>query len=181
MTQERRITPARAGKTGCGSCSLPANRDHPRACGENYSYSLFPRLSVGSPPRVRGKPYRPTITPPGPGITPARAGKTECRSCSLAGHRDHPRACGENSTCTAPGNSSTGSPPRVRGKLSATGCLVTSARITPARAGKTIRGRQDSTATRDHPRACGENGQDLLQMVNAGGSPPRVRGKRTDF
>ena len=49
--------------------------------------------------------------------------------------------------------------------------------ITPARAGKTIRGRDLRTGREDHPRACGENiGNSSLFLVSKG-SPPRVRGK----
>ena len=49
------ITPAYAGKR-CG-CSrrLPEHRDHPRVCGEKCPPGKFFFMTVGSPPRVRGK------------------------------------------------------------------------------------------------------------------------------
>ena len=49
--------------------------------------------------------------------------------------------------------------------------------ITPAHAGKTIVGSYAVTRFRDHPRACGENKEQVLQDFFSGGSPPRMRGK----
>ena len=52
--------------------------------------------------------------------------------------------------------------------------------ITPAHAGKTAAANFIAKAQEDHPRACGEN----LFGQHAGGiregSPPRMRGKRTE-
>ena len=50
-----RITPAHAGKTPSISSPAPCPSDHPRACGENYSVSIFCCFCSGSPPRMRGK------------------------------------------------------------------------------------------------------------------------------
>ena len=50
---------------------------------------------------------------------------------------DHPRACGENQEPLDLVFSQSGSPPRVRGKLSAVQLAQGNERITPARAGKT--------------------------------------------
>ena len=70
-----------------------------------------------------------------------------------------------------------GSPPRVRGKVSAGKILLHDGGITPAYAGK----REVSTSTllhlRDHPRVCGEKFWALVRAVMALGSPPRMRGK----
>ena len=54
-----RITPAHAGKT-CFTSGLhsPAS-DHPRACGENNVLKAFVSRTLGSPPRMRGKPRKP--------------------------------------------------------------------------------------------------------------------------
>ena len=51
----RRITPADAGKTTTPYEWLPAYKDHPRGCGENYNSKKFVTSSCGSPPRMRGK------------------------------------------------------------------------------------------------------------------------------
>ena len=50
---------------------------------------------------------------------------------------DHPRACGENGHQLYGVVVEHGSPPRVRGKLGDVGKIISDARITPARAGKT--------------------------------------------
>ena len=94
-------------------------RDHPRACGENSASSSFIFWMLGSPPRMRGKRYCSHIAHPLVGITPAHAGKTRSWRAERATRRDHPRACGENHSVPSLINSKLGSPPRMRGKLSA--------------------------------------------------------------
>ena len=70
-----------------------------------------------------------------------------------------------------------GSPPRVRGKQVRLRCPAPRPRLTPACAGKTLRGPSWPAALRAHPRVCGENSSKLVGMDVATGSPPRVRGK----
>ena len=111
-----RITPARAGKTAAPVRGTTAERDHPRACGENLTNSASVTRWLGSPPRVRGKPPSLGKAVNDAGITPARAGKTSCVERSASVRRDHPRACGENSFVRFPMIMVWGSPPRVRGK-----------------------------------------------------------------
>ncbi|EFW09852.1 hypothetical protein HMPREF9005_1176 [Actinomyces sp. oral taxon 178 str. F0338] len=53
---ERRLIPARAGKTSSGASSWGARRAHPRACGENGTALTAAINPTGSSPRVRGKP-----------------------------------------------------------------------------------------------------------------------------
>ena len=90
-------------------------------------------------------------------ITPARAGKTSAARGIGTAREDHPRACGENPRPRPRRCSSSGSPPRVRGKTS------------PWTIG--------FGAEQDHPRACGENARNSTFTVSHRGSPPRVRGK----
>ena len=71
-----RITPACAGKTCWAYVPGRSCEDHPRVCGENQSLRLVSFLSMGSPPRVRGKPFRAVVSDESGGITPACAGKT---------------------------------------------------------------------------------------------------------
>ena len=114
------------------------------------------------------------------GITPAHAGKTIPRNIKFIRFEDHPRACGENAIFRTTINISWGSPPRMRGKPSLSileGCLH---RITPAHAGKTKAVFLAIRVDEDHPRACGENKLIYLKFQFAAGSPPRMRGKRTD-
>ena len=51
--------------------------------------------------------------------------------------------------------------------------------ITPAHAGKTKYKKYYGGEGRDHPRACGENIEAANESSRNGGSPPRMRGKRT--
>ena len=131
--------------------------DHPRACGENSLLDKNSALSIGSPPRMRGKP-RFTHKIVGNGrITPAHAGKTNVENSKLCNHRDHPRACGENYLYQQGQPAPEGSPPRMRGKPYIVAFVKPLQRITPAHAGKTLLGAGYGDELKDHPRACGEN------------------------
>ena len=72
------------------------------------------------------------------GITPADAGKTGEARAAIAKTRDHPRGCGENFADCAFSAFFAGSPPRMRGKPSAQGAILSVDGITPADAGKTM-------------------------------------------
>ena len=50
-------------------------------------------------------------------------------------------------------------------------------RITPAHAGKTISFDCLAFIVADHPRACGENVNNIISFTINSGSPPRMRGK----
>ena len=71
-----RITPACAGKTVADTPKASAREDHPRVCGENFHVKPIAIVRIGSPPRVRGKPYNRIVKNKGVRITPACAGKT---------------------------------------------------------------------------------------------------------
>ena len=59
--------------------------------------------------------------------------------------------------------------------------FLPSYRITPAPAGKTNGSQSFTSATRDHPRTCGENLFSFMENGETLGSPPHLRGKRFDF
>ena len=92
------ITPAHAGKTAIYAVLKGGQRDHPRACGENFTRMSCTRISTGSPPRMRGKRERLVERHHNHGITPAHAGKTISHTYLDIFARDHPRACGENTS-----------------------------------------------------------------------------------
>ena len=71
----------------------------------------------------------------------------------------------------------TGSPPRVREKLSACVPIMVKPRITPACAGKTSAEDTGKDADGDHPRVCGKNRLSAFNTRLLTGSPPRVREK----
>ena len=110
-------------------------------------------------------------------ITPADAGKTNGAGSPEGKTGDHPRGCGENiqQECSTCGQ--IGSPPRMRGKHTATTSIYSSFRITPADAGKTGRYIFQLCKAEDHPRGCGENSRTSAAVGAALGSPPRMRGK----
>ena len=173
----QRITPACAGKRPMHSISCLSCRDHPRMCGEKLASGLSLRRMTGSPPHVRGKASHRGLVWELPGITPACAGKRQSPSGSHRLSLDHPRMCGEkclNSLMVAP---VTGSPPHVRGKGDSEVISQCTHGITPACAGKRWRFRYPCASTRDHPRMCGEKGNDVVEICSLQGSPPHVRGK----
>ena len=90
---------------------------------------------------------------------------------------DHPRRCGENRLVLTFFPCGLGSPPQVRGKQRNFILHIGAARITPAGAGKTCRKATLASASRDHPRRCGENITAPDELGNVLGSPPQVRGK----
>ena len=65
----------------------------------------------------------------------------------------------------------------MRGKLIEDALIDARIRITPAHAGKTLGRKNPCCAAADHPRACGENGDDSITAWRLNGSPPRMRGK----
>ena len=155
--KEIRITPAHAGKTPGGYGSAPQGTDHPRACGENPLESCQCGGRCGSPPRMRGKPSPRRRSRGASRITPAHAGKTALLMSPPFFRTDHPRACGENIGKRSTSQAFHGSPPRMRGKLTAVLACPSQLRITPAHAGKTYRNSARPYRYPDHPRACGEN------------------------
>ena len=131
------LIPAHAGKTSImtsGSGSRPA---HPRACGENIIGAVTSLGPVGSSPRMRGKHSSDGAIGLTEGLIPAHAGKTCAYRRSRAGHRAHPRACGENFTTHVLPALQSGSSPRMRGKLSHGEDAVGLLGLIPAHAGKT--------------------------------------------
>ena len=76
VNQQLGITPACAGKRQDGCRRVWRTRDHPRVCGEKSLTSLKKQAKAGSPPRVRGKVFRPIQHLAEAGITPACAGKS---------------------------------------------------------------------------------------------------------
>ena len=100
-------------------------------------------------------------------ITPACAGKSAA-GCTTGGQiRDHPRVCGEKTILPDNVIRGTGSPPRVRGKVSHFLLVHDSIGITPACAGKSLHDILVDNLKRDHPRVCGEKqlGQDRIQEL----------------
>ena len=101
-----------------------------------------------------------------------------CLAASRPDSPDHPRACGANSFTPAFNWPSTGSSPRMRGKLICRFCRRCRMRIIPAHAGQTTRTTSCPARYPDHPRACGANLGKIGSLFGSFGSSPRMRGKR---
>ena len=178
VLQSRRIIPARAGQTKRPIWPKPRRTDHPRACGANQEVLVLRASFLGSSPRVRGKHDCQTSRRSGYRIIPARAGQTRRGVRVSSTSPDHPRACGANSCSLSRLSSTSGSSPRVRGKLRSRYRHAICYRIIPARAGQTLAGSEGGTTASDHPRACGANAIVIRRSDTPPGSSPRVRGKR---
>ena len=89
--------------------------------------------------------------------------------------------CGEKDAILICLTGEMGSPPRVRGKGADLGREQRHEGITPACAGKSHAPRDPSGADRDHPRVCGEKDGINKNGVRFQGSPPRVRGKVSQY
>ena len=153
----RGIIPACAGSTRNLTVRWRCARDHPRMCGE-HAHLCRPDCGVaGSSPHVRGARGVTRGENGELGIIPACAGSTDSRMGGHAEIRDHPRMCGEHSSCTSTDARCSGSSPHVRGAPSDGGVEPCGRGIIPACAGSTDLYRDSLVLRWDHPRMCGEH------------------------
>ena len=125
--------------------------------------------------RGRDNSRRPSTN--GGGITPAYAGKRHGLRSGPHAVQDHPRVCGEEFRQRLYERDKKGSPPRMRGRVANAVIALIAARITPAYAGKSVRGIRTEAPRGDHPRVCGEENTRKFQNWERRGSPPRMRGR----
>ena len=151
-----RITPAQAGKSVAPRQKRSALWDHPRVGGEKYSRPSYSRISMGSPPRGRGKGNQAFSWYGSSRITPAWAGKSGAQTIPLDLSEDHPRVGGEKSMMVPHTLTRLGSPPRGRGKGSFLLQSPDDLGITPAWAGKRQAISTFMRFSPDHPRVGGE-------------------------
>ena len=149
-------------------------------CGENSRNRSRERDSVGSSPRVRGKPSISEKSGVGGGLIPACAGKTGPLRRKYRHSGAHPRVCGENKNRSPNTSPHMGSSPRVRGKLAPTTGETLGYGLIPACAGKTPLFPGKPWQHRAHPRVCGENVEFDARESDEEGSSPRVRGKHRE-
>ena len=146
-------------------------------CGEKLSTTSTDIHPAGSPPRMRGKARQQVLVQFQAGITPAYAGRRHLSRRPAVCGADHPRMCGEKRAGSLASVGLSGSPPHVRGKVSAGKILLHDGGITPAYAGKRGSGSLPRSCRRDHPRVCGEKPFRSNHSTTSEGSPPRMRGK----
>ena len=92
----RGIIPAYAGNTRIALFRFRKIWDHPRVCGEHWSYQLSTMFPEGSSPRMRGTQTMADQPQATPGIIPAYAGNTYSIRAKKLFPKDHPRVCGEH-------------------------------------------------------------------------------------
>ena len=171
------ITPACAGKRFPGFAESVFRWDHPRVCGEKALSTFSSRKNSGSPPRVRGKGLERFEPLRCVGITPAYAGKSSTATRAARSTGDHPRICGEKPSSNCCLLITSGSPPRMRGKVCSAVDDECQPGITPACAGKSQGYQCHTSGYKDHPHVCGEKLPGCAVTLAGTGSPPRMRGK----
>ncbi len=176
--EERRNTPAMAGRTLAAETTHSPQQEHPRDGGEDCTWSKPSFTSCGTPPRWRGGRSRCGLFTPGCRNTPAMAGRTTTPCIGWPSRSEHPRDGGEDrghwvSTCGADGT-----PPRWRGGPHASPSLNSLLRNTPAMAGRTHCSSSSPHVRSEHPRDGGEDTTLTKLGRKHGGTPPRWRGGR---
>ena len=154
------IIPAHAGSSILNAGTVELGRDHPRACGEQFASIAGMSADQGSSPRVRGAGLAGGAQSVRKGIIPACAGSSTATPARSTRSRDHPRAGGEQEWRHTLSFGTQGSSPRVRGAAEWVPSYFDFQGIIPARAGSRTQRGLDIGSSRDHPRACGEQGND---------------------
>ena len=172
------IIPARAGFTRGLSASSPARPDHPRSRGVYQMRGLRSPARAGSSPLARGLRHPGQRLLPRGRIIPARAGFTGSWPSRSRRRPDHPRSRGVYANDDLDGEIRMGSSPLARGLPRRPAGPRRAARIIPARAGFTPRGRGSPPAARDHPRSRGVYTDPAQTRDVAWGSSPLARGLR---
>ena len=174
----RGLIPACAGQTSERSDDLFDTRAHPRVCGADTFGNGLPLRPRGSSPRVRGRRL-PTAPPHGgTGLIPACAGQTSPPKKACPAQRAHPRVCGADFELAGVLLKSTGSSPRVRGRLGGVEVSHWLFRLIPACAGQTWFNGGPYGGHTAHPRVCGADRRLICSPRTSGGSSPRVRGRQ---
>ena len=171
-------TPACAGKTKCSTLETSHEREHPRVRGEDVPLNAADGLTLGTPPRARGR-LSLFVFPDGEfGNTPACAGKTRRHLYAASTNWEHPRVRGEDACGLRLWAAGTGTPPRARGRLLADAKKDHRPGNTPACAGKTRWCGVAGIPEGEHPRVRGEDLSHEHLLVSGVGTPPRARGRQ---
>ena len=128
--------PRMRGKARSCQANTSVTRITPAYAGKSRRVREPDTQTAGSPPRMRGKAAKHLIPALRGGITPAYAGKSLSARKASDAYEDHPRVCGEKENVENACRGHLGSPPRMRGKVSAERTKCNTTRITPAYAGK---------------------------------------------
>ena len=154
---DERNIPAYAGKTAAGQQERAKAAEHPRVCGENWCHGRRVAVTIGTSPRMRGKPTAPVRLVLSRRNIPAYAGKTVTLMGDVITPPEHPRVCGENAIIALVYAVAHGTSPRMRGKHSGVLTQTLLKGNIPAYAGKTSSANCEQPHHSEHPRVCGEN------------------------
>ena len=175
--EEVRYIPACAGEAARRPLHHRPGAVHPRVCGGSSLRSRISSSDNGTSPRVRGKrrlwnwgktPMR---------YIPACAGEALQYTQACIAWRVHPRVCGGSATSSLVRLSSSGTSPRVRGKLVDAADPRLDRGYIPACAGEARLPPPERRLGRVHPRVCGGSPYQMRSMSRSHGTSPRVRGK----
>ena len=156
-----------------------AHRDHLRVCGADLEISPHVVCALGSPPRVRSRLALGKTRGQPIGITSACAEQTDVWQSFQFDVRDHLRVCGADAATVGDLSGKYGSPPRVRSRRDDRDVLVDRGGITSACAEQTNGSMCLTLRNGDHLRVCGADIERSQQVIDLGGSPPRVRSRRS--
>ena len=170
------LTPASAGRTTRPRTSTGCSWAYPRERGEDMRAHTRSGWRAGSPPRARGGRHPGGHGDHLEGLTPASAGRTTRSSRTRAWSTAHPRERGEDAVLGVDAAQVVGSPPRARGGPGRHHRRDRLPGLTPASAGRTLRGWRRPGCGWAHPRERGEDTASARTRFKAEGSPPRARG-----
>mgnify|MGYP000663113259 CR=1 FL=1 len=172
-----RFIPTRVGKAAARWNLRRTPLVHPHACGESLlAFADYMSIS-GSSPRVWGKLNHQRLEAQCVRFIPTRVGKAAHISVALVHRAVHPHACGESQHPLPGSHRSSGSSPRVWGKLRRLWSGHAHPRFIPTRVGKAISCSGPERTASVHPHACGESEEQIRDLKAGCGSSPRVWGK----
>ena len=152
---------------------------HPRVCGADKSSIATYDGTLGSSPRVRGRPRRDNPGRWVGGLIPACAGQTQVERSRRGSLEAHPRVCGADTCRQRPGVPARGSSPRVRGRQNLVTEPEPGMRLIPACAGQTEGGAGGAFVCAAHPRVCGADVTDKPEEGEPTGLIPACAGQTT--
>ena len=110
-------------------------------------------------------------------IIPTRVGTRISRCASSKMVKDHPHACGDKKLSHPCSSDAGGSSPRVWGQVARGEHQQVRYGIIPTRVGTRCAGMSKGAKEKDHPHACGDKTQKMIEKKYCEGSSPRVWGQ----
>ena len=176
-----RIIPTRVGTRTRSVRPCVPQWDHPHACGDKISYTVFMTFSAGSSPRVWGQEKHRNTHCVTRSIIPTRVGTSKSEHSDPKVIWDHPHACGDKQVDFLNDAFKEGSSPRVWGQDKWLKNRMSKLRIIPTRVGTSFTSEYLIKQLQDHPHACGDRTTKTLSASKTTGSSPRVWGQDSNY